>query len=472
MNLRAACMAAALACTPVLVYAQKTPVFQSGTIIPGDLVKGTTQGLISDVGGLAGDALGYGVNPFSIYDRGGDGLVINSATTSGAYQSLSLGHDSDGNALLSVQSHNGATDKLLNCDINGSVNPCFGISPLDSVLLPDRTVLGNISGSTAAPVAVSIDDLFPAAPSVAQSYGDDSSTVILSAEARGDERQKITLGTLLTHGRNAWLYSPSVYAQIIDAETAHDVQWGFGVGSIIWDVSHLSYNEEYTFAVSAGTVAYLDPGRTSVFHNAAPAGQMLKMGENGPEVVSIRRLSQGIFFVTSNKPSPGASPIRFLTGGDLSGGHFTLPFNAAGGMEYSNNTGGVATIDLSNMGEQTTLYVSSTFTSANSTVIDPNGGTIMGLAGGQTMTIGPGVKVAVTRQTSGIYVVGNGPASLATSVGFTRAALPLTKYNGMGVFCTNCRKPGEGAGSGTGMPVFWDASHSDWYTTAGVLSAS
>lgn len=53
---------------------------------------------------------------------------------------------------------------------------------------------------------------------------------------------------------------------------------------------------------------------------------------------------------------------------------------------------------------------------------------------------------------------------------FTFAALPAAAtHPAMIVFASNVRKPGEGAGLGTGMPVFSDGTN--WYTTAGTLAA-
>lgn len=52
---------------------------------------------------------------------------------------------------------------------------------------------------------------------------------------------------------------------------------------------------------------------------------------------------------------------------------------------------------------------------------------------------------------------------------YTVAALPVTAANGQIAFAANARKPGEGAGLGTGMPVFWNAATSTWFTTLGAL---
>jgi hypothetical protein len=64
----------------------------------------------------------------------------------------------------------------------------------------------------------------------------------------------------------------------------------------------------------------------------------------------------------------------------------------------------------------------------------------------------------------------NGIALSATLPTFTFGNLPSATANpGMLVFASNVRKPGEGAGAGTGMTVFSDGV--SWYSTAGTLAA-
>jgi hypothetical protein len=51
---------------------------------------------------------------------------------------------------------------------------------------------------------------------------------------------------------------------------------------------------------------------------------------------------------------------------------------------------------------------------------------------------------------------------------YTVAGLPLTGANGQMAFASNARKPGQGAGAGTGLPVFFDSASATWLTAAGV----
>lgn len=44
------------------------------------------------------------------------------------------------------------------------------------------------------------------------------------------------------------------------------------------------------------------------------------------------------------------------------------------------------------------------------------------------------------------------------------AALPATAANGQWAFATNGRKPGEGVGAGTGVPVFFNTPTGTWFS--------
>jgi len=107
-------LAAALgAAVAVPAYAQRVPAYQDGSdLVPGDALKFLTNGRYGKAGGLAGDAQGKGLNPFSITDLNALGLSTNSAATTGAYNALGLGHDTSGNPLLSWASYGEAAKAL------------------------------------------------------------------------------------------------------------------------------------------------------------------------------------------------------------------------------------------------------------------------------------------------------------------------------------------------------------------------
>lgn len=52
----------------------------------------------------------------------------------------------------------------------------------------------------------------------------------------------------------------------------------------------------------------------------------------------------------------------------------------------------------------------------------------------------------------------------SVSPSFTFATLPLTGVAGQFAWASNGRKPGEGAGLGTGVPVFWNPSTATWFS--------
>jgi hypothetical protein len=55
---------------------------------------------------------------------------------------------------------------------------------------------------------------------------------------------------------------------------------------------------------------------------------------------------------------------------------------------------------------------------------------------------------------------------------FTVASLPATAANGQLAFASNARKPGEGAGAGTGSIVYFNGATSTWFTTLNVVVTS
>lgn len=60
----------------------------------------------------------------------------------------------------------------------------------------------------------------------------------------------------------------------------------------------------------------------------------------------------------------------------------------------------------------------------------------------------------------------SGVAIQNTAPSYTVASLPATGSSGQFCWASNGRKPGEGAGSGTGVMVFWNSATSQWYSFA------
>jgi hypothetical protein len=111
--------ALAIMLASVPVHAQQKPIYQDGPVITNHLGKFVTQSLMSDVGGLEGDVNGWGVAPFGITDRSNLGLCVNSGNTKGAYNALCLGHDSENNGVITLNSYGGMAAKTLKFRING-----------------------------------------------------------------------------------------------------------------------------------------------------------------------------------------------------------------------------------------------------------------------------------------------------------------------------------------------------------------
>lgn len=151
MTLRILCgglLALALLVCPA--HAQRTPLYQDGVVVPNHLGKFTTQGRSSDVGGLDGDALGRGVAPFAIDDAKGAGIRMRDGKTSGPYHELDIGHDADGNAVISAESVNGAPQTDLYCQINGVKRLCFGGIVFNDTQTEGVTAAGQDQGGATA----------------------------------------------------------------------------------------------------------------------------------------------------------------------------------------------------------------------------------------------------------------------------------------------------------------------------------
>jgi hypothetical protein len=100
--------------------AQRTPLTQDGVVIPQHLGKFSSQGRSTDVGGINGDALGRGVAPYAIDDESGPGINMRSSTDA-AHSEVTLGHDADGNGVLSLDSYGGYAAKNFWLRLNGTL---------------------------------------------------------------------------------------------------------------------------------------------------------------------------------------------------------------------------------------------------------------------------------------------------------------------------------------------------------------
>jgi hypothetical protein len=123
LNLRiifSGAIALALAATIAPAWSQRTPLFQSGTMVPGDVLKSVSNGMAARAGDVNGDVLGRGVNPFAITDNNELGICSNTAPTDGPYRRICIGHEPDGDALLSVDAMGGAATSAFRIRVDGS----------------------------------------------------------------------------------------------------------------------------------------------------------------------------------------------------------------------------------------------------------------------------------------------------------------------------------------------------------------
>lgn len=144
-------IAVALSLAPALAHAQTTPVYQTGTATANDALKIVSSGRVSRAGGLTGDANGLGLNPTSITDSLALGLCSNSADTltaggaTASYNAFCLGHDSSGNALLTVDSYGGLANKALKIRIAGTTYDFPQPGTGGDVVGPASAVVGNLA---------------------------------------------------------------------------------------------------------------------------------------------------------------------------------------------------------------------------------------------------------------------------------------------------------------------------------------
>lgn len=82
-----------------------------------------------------------------------------------------------------------------------------------------------------------------------------------------------------------------------------------------------------------------------------------------------------------------------------------------------------------------------------------------------------GLRLDVQQQTkvltAMLKAMQGGIAVDPTPAVFTVAALPATAATGQWAWASNGRKAGEGAGLGTGLPVYFNPSTATWFTYSG-----
>jgi hypothetical protein len=222
--------------------AQSVPVYQMGTTLQNDLAKYQRNGEIRNSGGIAGDNNGLGANPFSVTDYGQLGFCSNSAPTSGPYSQICIGHDSQGNGKLTVDSLNGAPNHGFVFELNGQ-QTALPIPLPPAAPCPAITSYGGVADGTtdnvaawAALTAVSRCVYFPrgtyrfnaqvgytlsANSQVMQITGDGPDTTILLWPAGGGIRIAGAANRTAFHVRDL-----SLVTSAVNTGVAFDAEWG------------------------------------------------------------------------------------------------------------------------------------------------------------------------------------------------------------------------------------------------------
>lgn len=145
-------------------------VLQGGTFTRGHAPmyagQGSSQPVVQDSGPAGGGAAGLGLSELLQVNRGtGTAPYANTGTgplsthscsydgpVTGANHFLCWDANAQGGGVIAYGAQNGASDLDLNFNINGTVYTIGDIAPITQI--PNNTVLGNASGSTAAPSAL------------------------------------------------------------------------------------------------------------------------------------------------------------------------------------------------------------------------------------------------------------------------------------------------------------------------------
>lgn len=117
-------------------------VRQNGAVTPGSISRWTQDHAVGDPGGVLGDNLGKGLNPFSVTDASGKGMCINDALTTAGYHQLCLGIDAS-HGLVTWGSFGGASTLPLTFNVNGSLVDFPGTGQ-GNILGPNSSTIGHI----------------------------------------------------------------------------------------------------------------------------------------------------------------------------------------------------------------------------------------------------------------------------------------------------------------------------------------
>jgi hypothetical protein len=134
-------LAVALILVPSLAWGQGA-IRQNGSVVPGDIGVFIQDRTLEGVRKYSADT-GKGVNPFAVTDSNGVGICSQNALTTGAYNSICIGHDSSGDPLISIIGGNGGTGGTPHISFGGVTYPLIG-SGSANMVGPSPTVTNDV----------------------------------------------------------------------------------------------------------------------------------------------------------------------------------------------------------------------------------------------------------------------------------------------------------------------------------------
>jgi len=258
---------------------------------------------------------------------------------------------------------------------------------------------------------------------------------------------------------------------------------GFGTGSI----GMVGYGGGGIIVNGAGNATLTKGGSFSLQNSAGGVGATLQTDPGGDLLVRSAVAGGGGLSIAAGSTVGLNTPTAtvFSNTASVNASSATLGWNCSNGggeacIEVSGDAGSTHGFAIFQDGAANTLSSASEILAVdshgNQTLA---GGLRTGACAGlalQTASGGSGGTVSsnaagdlvLGSATGGASVRSTQPLVLATAA---FASLPATGNPGAELFCTDCRKPGETAGSGTGMVVF-DDGHAHWVSTAGTVAAN
>lgn len=469
-------VSAALACllVPTLALAQSQPVSQSGTLAGTNsaahsLAKFWRDGSIGGAGNTLGDKLGRGVTPFAVEDGNAPGTCWNTDQTGNPYNAFCIGHDANGNPTLNWASSGGLATKQLIVQADGTTIIVATGAGVALAGAPTATTPANGDNSNRIATTAWTKALVDTVSTVPAPIGDvrklTSAAVTdtllstdLAVHWANPNRSAAATETLpACPGLNGYLrwvsddvglagfypITMSPASGTINGKSSFSLNWAYGAVALQCDgVGNYAVRAPPTptaTTLSAVSAVDVNPSLTIISKGLGNAPQQL------PLSVLLGHGGNLHFFVNnSGVPQPVDSDwwgdeIQALGSGNIILDVSMIDFN----RPYHFETDTVANLYLD--GGSASYF---------------QGMTQVGMRG-QLLRISPGQTVTLRRASKGLYYV-SGTNSLPSVMPFAELPTPAGG-SPVTIFCSNCRKVGEGGGAGTGTPVYFNPNTQTWY---------